>query len=146
MGTSTFSLGGTSPATASTVASANTATGLDRFTSLHVYAEITGATGGSLNVYLQTSPDLGTTWVDYASFPLASAGASVATYSFTVSRGAQQSSMVAVGKNLSPLLAANSVIGGDFGDRMRAVFKANASTTAGAAQVITISGTSGHSN
>lgn len=146
MGTSAFSLGGTSPASATTAASTNTATGLDRFTSLHIYAEITGATGGSLNVYLQTSPDLGTTWVDYAAFPLASAGAAVAAYAFTVSRGSQQSSMIAVGKNLTPALTANSVLGGDFGDRMRAVFKANASTTAGAAQVITISGTSGHSN
>lgn len=146
MGTTTFRLGEDSPDTASTVAGSTVAEGLDRFTSLNVYAEIKGAEGGSLNVYLQTSPDLGTTWVDYAAFPLAAADAPVAIYTFTLSRGAQQVAMTTVGKNLLPALAANGVLGGEFGDRMRVVFKANVGTTRGDTQVITISGTSGHSN
>ncbi len=38
-----------------------------------------------------------------------------------------------VGKNLTPALAANTVVGGAWGDRIRALYTAGVSTSAGAA-------------
>lgn len=130
-----FDLSSTSPAAASTAVGA-TITGLETIKSFYLYAVLTGGTGGTLDIYLQVSPDHGTTWVDYAHFAQLAAGAAAVTKAFTISRGAQQTTITAVGAGTSPALAVNTVLGGDFGDRMRVLYVAGASTSAGAAQVI----------
>ena len=138
-----FSLGGTSPAAASTAAS-TTITGLEAFKSLTFYCVLTGATGGTLDIYIQWSPDLGTTWVDYAHFAQLADGAAAIKRFFSVSRYGQQTTVTAVGSGTtaSPgvALAANTVLGGDFGDRLRVVYVAGGGTSAGAAQIINFVG------
>jgi hypothetical protein len=136
-------LGGTSPSSASTVVG-NTVGGLQKLASIRVDADLTGATGGTLDVYLQTSHDEGSTWRDYAHFAQVAAGAAVAHFSFMAFRATGSSTIVATGSGTSPALAANAVLGGDFGDRMRVVYVAGAGTSAGAAQTITVSGTIGY--
>jgi hypothetical protein len=133
--TATFNLSSTSPASASTAVGA-TVTGLGAFRSLDVFATLTGATGGVLDVYLQTSPDGGTTWVDYAHYVQIAAADGAANKRFLVTNGGQQTTVTTVGTGTTPALAANTVLGGDFGDRMRVVYVAGASTSAGAAQTI----------
>lgn len=125
----------TSRATAGTTA--NTAvTDLGGYRSMLIYAELQGATGGVLDVYLQVSPDGGTTWLDYAHFAQLGAGASKVYRTWTVSKTAQQTTLQTVGTGTSPALAASTIIGGEWGDQMRVVQVAGASTSAGAAQVI----------
>lgn len=141
--TNVFDLSYTSANAAGTTAG-TPITGLGSFKSLFIYAALTGATGGALDVYLQVSPDFGVTWVDYAHYVQIAAAATVAKKAFTVSRYGQQTTVTTVGAGTtaSPgvALAANTVIGGEFGDRIRVVSVAGASTSAGAAQVIKIIG------
>lgn len=131
-------LSGTSPAAAGTVAS-TTITGLAGYRSGVVAATLQGATGDVLDVYIQTSPDAGVTWVDYIHFPQLAAGAAAITYRFGFGNYISSSTPVVVGKNLTPALAANTAANGDFGDRMRAVYVAGAVTTVGAAETILLS-------
>jgi hypothetical protein len=128
----------TSPAAASTAAG-DVLYGLGRYDALQITAELVGATGGVLNVYLQTSPDGGTSWFDYIAFPQLSAGASAVKYMVNVPQ-AGASGITVVGKNTSPALAANTVVGGSWGDRLRALYVAGTSTSAGAAVVINVLG------
>lgn len=140
----------TSPASAGSAASsqavvnstgvAGIASGLlDVSEHLFVLAQLVGATGGTLDVYIQTSPDLGTTWVDWAHFPQLAAGAAAIKYAFTVSKGSQLLTPTVVGVNNSPALAVNTVVGG-WGDRFRLWMVAGASTSAGAAVNVKITG------
>lgn len=143
----------TSPATASTAASSAAVAGssgaagiassspvdLDSFTSLSVHAQLVGATGGTLDVYLQTSHDFGTTWVDYAHFTQLAAGGAAVKYTFAASQGGQQLTPTTHGVGTTPALAANTVVGGAWGDRFRLVMVAGVSTTAGAAVVVHLS-------
>lgn len=143
----------TSPATPSTAASNAVVVGsagpvgvassapidLTNFSSLAVSAALIGATGGALDVFLQTSFDGGTTWVDYAHFPQLAAAASAVKYVFTSSMNAQNAAPLVVGNGLTPSIAANTVVGGAWGDRFRLVFIAGASTSAGAVVAVTLS-------
>lgn len=134
-----FVISGTTPATPSTAVVGVPVvfpSFLDAAESLDVNAQLVGATGGVLDLYLQTSADGGTTWFDYAHFAQLAAGAAAVNVRFGVSRYAQQSTIVTVGKNLVPALAVGTVVGGPFGDRMRLVAVAGASTTVGAAVTI----------
>lgn len=128
----------TSPAAASTAAGGHIGM-LQNYEALSIRATLTGPTGGTLDVYLQTSVD-GTEWRDYAHFTQIAAAAAAVTIGFSVSRSGQQTSILTIGKDLTPALAANAVIGGDFGNQMRALYVAGAGTSAGAAQVIRITG------
>jgi hypothetical protein len=108
---------------------------------LDVNADLVGATGGVLNLYLQTSPDKGTTWYDYAAFAQLANGALATSVRFGLSRTSPSSGgLVVVGKGLvaavGNALTAGTIIGGPFGDRMRLVAIAGAGTSAGA--VITV--------
>jgi len=131
-----------SPATATTTVGDTVRSGLIAATHLTIIATLTGGTGGTLDVYLQTSFDDGATWVDYAHFPQLTAGAAVTNKVWHVSRRTEVSSLTAVGVGTtatpSVALAANTIMGGAWGDRMRAVYVAGAGTSAGAAQVIKI--------
>lgn len=132
--TTQIDLSYTSPAAASTVANIPVK-GLGIYRSMFCYAGLTGATGGALDVYIQTSPDGGTTWVDYAHFTQKAAGAALTHQAFTVSKGGQQTTLTTVGVGTVPALAV-SVLGGDFGDMLRVVSVAGAGTSAGAAQIL----------
>jgi hypothetical protein len=131
----TVDLSFTSPSSATTTAF-TPATGLGGYRSMAVYAALQGGTGGTLDVYVQISPDGGTTWVDYAHFAQLAAGAAQVFRLFTVSKAGQQTAIATVGTGTSPALAASTVVGGDWGDRLRVVAVAGAGTTAGAAQTI----------
>jgi hypothetical protein len=137
VGTTTASLNFTSPASATTVAQ-TPVTGLGPYRSMIVFANIQGGTGGTLDIYIQFSPDSGTTWVDYAHFAQLAAGAAAITRMFAVSKSGQQTTLQTVGTGTSPALAASTIVGGDWGDRLRVVAVAGASTSAGAAQVISL--------
>lgn len=121
----TASSAGTAPQTA--------VTGLGDYESMAVYASLAGPTGGTLDVYIQFSPDGGTTWVDYAHFAQQAAAAAANYKVFTVSRASQQTTVQTVGINASPALAANTVVGGTWGDRLRVVTVSGVGTSAGVA-------------
>lgn len=127
----------TSPAAASTVAQ-TPVTGLGGFRSMAIYAEIQGGTGGTLDIYLQFSPDGGTTWVDYAHYAQITAGAAAIKRLTSFSKSGQVTSVATVGSGETPALAANTHLGGDWGDRLRVIAVAGSGTSAGAAQVIKI--------
>lgn len=122
----------TSPAAASTAASANALGGFDSFDAVEIVASLQGATGGTLNVYVQASWDGGTSWFDWIAFPQLAAAAS--TIHHRVSPGLP-GVINTVGKDLTPLLSAGSVAG-TWGPMLRVVYKAGASTSAGAAQTV----------
>lgn len=128
----TRKIAGTSPAAASTAALGQVAD-LDDVDSVQIYADLVGATGGTLDVYLQTSPDGGTTWFDWLHFPQLGAGASAVRYGVAP---AQSNTITVIGKGTTPALAANTCVGGRAGNIVRALCVAGASTSAGAALTI----------
>jgi len=130
-------IGETSPAAASTVVGTKFCGLNDAVEGICVVATLTGATGGTLDVYLQTTYD-GTTWVDFAHFAQLAGGAAATIKAFAVTRGATQATITTVGVNGAPALAANTVLSGMLGKSIRAVYTAGAGTAAGAAQVIRI--------
>jgi hypothetical protein len=142
----------TSPAAAGTAASSQPVSGgnanylpagvagpLDDFEAVEVAADITAATGGTLDVYLQTSPDGGTSWYDIVHFPQAAGGSGQKFYRAPLSLATTTATAVQVGKNLVPALAAATVVNGAFTDRCRLVMVAGAGTSAGGAVVVRIS-------
>ena len=138
----------TSPAAASTVVSTEV-TGLDKYDSLIILAVLAGGTGGTLDVYLQVATKeedgAATEWVDYAHFAQIADGAAAIKRLWSVTRHAQITSIATIGIGTASTpavaLAANTILGGEFGSRMRVVFVAGAGTSAGAAQIIDIIGT-----
>ena len=127
----------TSPATAGTVVADRIFGGLQQYSWFVIDAELTGATGGTLDVYLQRKAPGTGIWYDYLHFPQVAAGAGAAYY--TVQPQAIQGITV-VGKGTTPALAANTCTGGHPGAELRCVFVAGAGTSAGATQVIRITG------
>lgn len=127
-------LSATSPSSATTTAY-TPVTGLAGYGSMSIYANIQGGTGGTLDIYIQYSPDEGTTWVDYAHFTQFASGAAAIHRVWTVSRSAQQTTIATVGVGTSPAMSAG-IIGGEWGDRLRLVMVAGSSTSAGAVQTI----------
>jgi hypothetical protein len=132
----------TSPAAAGTVASSaavqnsgfmgGIAGPLNDGDALQIAADLQGATGGTLDIYFQISPDGGATWYDMVHFPQLTAGAAAVRYLAPVSLFTNLTTPVFVGKNLAPSLAVNTVVNGAFSDRCRLVFVAGAGTTVGA--------------
>lgn len=131
---------GLSPASATTAQIGNHVGGLQIYDSLQIVATIRGGTGGTLDLYLQTSVD-GAIWYDYAHYVQFADGAAVITRYCSVSRYSQVTTLTAIGSDLTPALAANTVLGGDFGQRIRLIGTAGAGTTAGTTQTIKILGT-----
>jgi hypothetical protein len=109
--------------------------GFSKWRQLAFVATVTGATGGALDVYVQHSPD-GVTWYDYIHFTQAAAAASAVTYFYSPT--VDNDSIVAIGKNTTPALAANTAVGGPWFDQLRVLYVAGASTSAGAAQVVNV--------
>jgi hypothetical protein len=150
MSIASFVFNETSPATPTTLASSQSVAGsgqafplgvagpLDDYEALLVTADLVGATGGTLDVYLQTSPDQGANWYDFAHFTPLAAAAPAVKYTLTASLYTQLPAPVVVGKNLAPVLAANTFVNGAFTDRMRLVMVAGAGTSAGAAVKVSV--------
>ncbi len=128
----------TSPAAASTVVHTETFQGLDKYTWFMIDADLQGATGGTLDVYLQRK--LATNvWRDWVHFTQLAAGASAVKYCVTP-LSTNAIFIVGGGTDAAPgvALAANTNVGGHPGEIVRIVFVAGASTSAGAAQTIRI--------
>lgn len=111
---------------------------VDDYESLDVAAEIQGATGGTLDVYLQVSPDQGLNWYDVIHWAQATAGSAVKYYQAPLSQATNTTAPVQVGKNLAPALGAGVAVNGAFTDRMRLVMVAGTGTTLGVAVVVRI--------
>lgn len=112
--------------------------GLEVVDDLDIVAAIKGATGGTLDLCLQVSPD-GSTWTDFARFATITAAAPLAYKSFAVCRQAQALTMTTVGQGGTTMtLTVNTVTGGPVPRYMRLLAIANASTTAGAVQTLTL--------
>lgn len=130
----------TSPATATTAVSAATVSGLDRFDWIAVEADLLGATGGALDVYIQRK--LGNNlWRDWIHFPQLAAAAAAVKYS--VQSGSTTTiHVVGGGTDAAPgvALEADAAVGGHPGTELRAVYVGGASTSAGAAQTIRVYG------
>lgn len=130
----------TSPASASTAVAVATVSSLDDYAEIAIEADLLGATGGTLDVYLQRkiANDL---WRDWAHFTQLAAGAAAVKYAL---RSSTDNTIRAVGggSDASPgvALAANTCAGGHPGTELRVVFVAGASTSAGAAQTIRVYG------
>lgn len=132
-----FTLSATSPAIASTVVGPEQA-GLSQFDYFMVDADLVGATGGALDVYLQREVAAGV-WRDWLHFPQLAAAAGAVSYTVPVS-GEPDVFVVGTGaaSTASPALAADAFVGGHPGDKLRLVFVAGASTSAGAAITVRI--------
>lgn len=130
----------TSPAAASTVVHTSVFKGslFRKAEFLVIDTLFAGATGGTLDVYLQkkTGSDA---WLDILHWPQIAAGA---TKKYTVSIDGRGTSIVEVGggTDSSPgvALAANTVVNAIPGDDVRIIFVAGGGTSAGASQTITI--------
>lgn len=140
----------TSPSAAGTVASSQpvqnvtapypngVASPIDDSDALDVFAELVGATGGTLDVYVQSSPDGGNNWTEVVHFPQLAGGAAAIKYQAPISLFTNATTPVVVGKNLAPALATNTVVNGAYSDRLRLLFVAGSGTTAGAAVRVTV--------
>jgi hypothetical protein len=135
-----YTISDTSPAVASTALSAATLGGLEEYDWFTIDAALVGATGGTLDVYLQrqiaaAAEVSGGVWADWLHFPQLSAGGAAVKYSAIT--GAS-TTITVVGNatdasGATPALAANTFIGGHPGNMLRAVYVAGTSTSAGAA-------------
>ena len=146
-----YSFQETSPNAAGTVASSQPVKGslggpgvasdLSQWSALNIEANLVGATGGTLDVFIQYNPSGDrVTWFDYGHFAQLAAGAASARFVASVAIGAQNTTLATIGTNLNPLLAAGTIPGGAWGDAFRLVFVAGAGTTAGAPVAINIVG------
>lgn len=131
---------GTSPAAASTAAVGSTLVGVEKYAALQIACEVQGATGGTLDLYIQTSFD-GTVFWDLIHLPQLAAAAAAVKYMVNLpNMGA--TAITVVGKTGTPALAANTVTGGvgSWGRSLRLLAVAGAGTSAGAVQTITVHG------
>lgn len=142
-----FAISGTSPAAAGTAIVGSVIRNLKAFDWFTIDAALVGATGGTLDVYLQRqvasdAEATGGVWADWLHFTQLGAGAAAVKYS--LQSGVDKTiTAVAFSTDASPgtpILAAGSFVGGHPGDAVRCVCVAGASTSAGAAVAIHICG------
>ena len=143
-----FPMTGTTPAAAGQAAvSGMLLTGLDKYDFFCFDALLVGATGGTLDVYIQRLVDKNYNsgaglWLDWIHFPQLGAGASAVDYSVstvgstTITKVGQTANDGVTG---APALAANTSVGGHPGDQIRVVAVAGTSTSAGAAITLYVS-------
>ena len=114
------------------------------YDAVDVIADLKGATNGTLDVYVQISPDDGITWYDIIKFPQMGAGQAASFYQAPISNATTTNLPISVGKNVTPALGAGGgvsagvVVNGAFSDRMRLMMVAGAGTSLGAAVVVRI--------
>lgn len=137
-------MSGVSPASAgATVTGASPPVQIGMFTSCAVYVGATGATGGTLDIFVQTlfkqSNVLPGFWMDVAHLPQIAAAAPLTGYTFTLTRWSSSAAAVFTPVNTAsatPILAVNTVVNGVLGYQLRIVYKTGAGTTVGATQTI----------
>lgn len=136
-----YTLTGTSPASAITTIVATVA-GLEKYDEIQIDAILLGATGGTLDVYLQRQidPTIANAWVSFVHFTQLAAAATQKVYSFSMKLGTaiiatDLTSDTATG---TLALAAGAYVGGCWGDKVRLVAVGGTSTTAGAVQTVYI--------
>lgn len=136
-----WTISDTTPAAASTVAGDEIG-GFDEYDWIRIDADLVGATGGALDVYLQRLIKPGA-WSDYIHFAQLASGAVAIRYSAIGSHGLSTTITTSNISAQSPptvSLAAATFLGGHPGKVLRAVYVAGAGTSAGALVNIYISG------
>ncbi len=139
---SQWAISGTTPSSATTATVGSVVSGLGQASEFTITASLVGATGGTLDVYLQRFDGVLNQWVDWIHFPQLAAAAAAIRYTVTPSKFAS-GSIVVTGIGTSPALAANTSVGGHPGDQLRCIATGGASTSAGAAITISILGHTG---
>ena len=129
----------TSPAAPGTFVAPTRFVNLLGFSGLKITGSLTGATGGTLDIFLQMWD--GERWFDIAHFPQLAAALALAHHVFTIRRRGRNG-IVVIGRDGVPALAAGTAVDGDFGDVIRLVFVAGAGTTLGALQELRLLGVS----
>jgi len=135
--TETFTITDSTPAEAGT-AIGSVVHGLARFHSITIYADLEGATDGTLDVYLQNeiAPGVWRDWVHFGQIAADAQAVSVVASAGFPLEGGIPTSMSEVGTgdagSATPALAAESIVGGHPGNSVRAVYVAGEGTTAGA--------------
>lgn len=130
-----FAIAGNSPAGSASAVIGNPASPLTDFESITLAAVLTGVAGGTLDVYVQMTPDEGTTWWDVVHFPQLAAGAGTFKYIANVARFGAGAAPVVTG---DAVLAPNTIIQGEFGNQLRVKVVAGAGAAAGAANNISV--------
>lgn len=136
-----FTFADVSPAAAGTVVGA-VQRGLGRFTSLRIDAFLIGATGGTLDIYLQRQV-AGNAWSDWCHFAQLAAGALAVGYSLKCSMVDSTSIVTSnLATDLIPAvgLSAATFLGGHPGEGFRAIYVAGVGTSAGAAVKLLVTG------
>ena len=143
-----FTFNETSPAAAGTAASSgyvdNAANYLDPGIAgpiddhdvIEIVAELVGATGGALDIYVQSRANDLEPWFDLVHFAQLGASAAAVNYRVSIAQHPQSTisdAPVAIGKDNTPALAAAKSVNGGAFDRVRLLMVAGASTSAGAA-------------
>jgi hypothetical protein len=115
-----------------------TIVGLSKYDAFVIDALLIGATGGTLDLYLQRLVDpTNNVWLDWARYTQLASGAAAITYTL----GFEPDSLVAAVTHVaqwgavpsgSPVIAAGSVVACHPGDQLRVVGVAGAGTSAGA--------------
>lgn len=136
----------TTPAAASTVVHTTNFLKMAKFKDVTIIGDLVGATGGTLDVYLQCKFNQGGTvkWVDWLHFAQLASGAAAIRYQHNTTKALAAAApiTVGVGTTASPgvALAAATFAGGLPTDEVRIVLVAGVSTSAGAAIKITLIG------
>lgn len=130
----------TSPAAAG-AATSTAATGFLKYQTLTIVGALAGATGGTLDVIVETSAD-GTDWYEMIRFTQLASGGAAATSRFNISPTGGAATVV-VGKNLTTTtgMVSGTSVNGQWFDRLRVRYIAGTSTSAGAVQKVTVFGT-----
>jgi hypothetical protein len=139
MAIKTFTISETSPAAASTAAG-TPISGLSDFEFFRIDAALVGATGGTLDVYLQRKIDTNV-WADWLHFTQIASGGAAIKWTALAGNPTLSTSLTStfgIGTDAAPgvALAANTFLGGHPGQAIRPVYVAGASTSVGAAVLI----------
>lgn len=135
----TFTISETSPAAASTVVGA-ALHGLSDFEFFRIDAALQGATGGTLDVYLQRKIKENV-WADWLHYTQLAAGGAAVKWTALAGNPTLSTALTStfgIGTDAAPgvALAANTFLGGHPGQSIRAVYVAGGSTSAGAPVLI----------
>jgi len=124
-----------SSAAAAGNATVASAAGLQDYDWITLTATLQGATGGTLDVYVQRFNGVG--WEDWIHFAQQAAAAAANTVAVQPLVG---SAITAVGTGTTHALAASTCVGGHPGNQIRVREVTGAGTSAGAAQTIIVTG------
>jgi hypothetical protein len=125
-----------SPASATTVA-LDGVEGFGGCDEISILSNLRGSTGGTLDVYIQHSPD-NVEYFDFLHYAQLAAGAPAAL--LHLSPPVSSSGIVTIGSGVSPVLAANSFAGGRWAEWLRVVFVAGGAVSGPQAQTIRVLG------